>query len=96
LLDSDGSEITLGELIDKYYHNPEDCFVKGYPELKEVDDSNSSSMTDQSATELIESAAMAMATRNNVNYQHQNIQKNFLQNHPTLWKNVLTEFPRKT
>jgi hypothetical protein len=40
---------------------------------------------------------MAMATRNNANYQHQVIQKqkNFSQNDPTLWKNNLTEFPEK-
>jgi hypothetical protein len=38
-VDSDGTGITLDELIDKYYNNLEECFVKGYPELKEVDDS---------------------------------------------------------
>jgi hypothetical protein len=40
LLNSDGTEITLDELIDNHYNNPEECFVKGYSESKEVDDSN--------------------------------------------------------
>jgi hypothetical protein len=38
---------------------------------------------------------MSTATRNNVSYQDQIIQKNFSQNNPTLWNNVLTEFPEK-
>lgn len=29
LLDSDGIEITLDDLADKYYNNPEECFVRG-------------------------------------------------------------------
>jgi hypothetical protein len=36
-------------------------------------------------------ASMSIAIRNNVNYQHQIIQKNFCQNAPTVWNNVLTE-----
>jgi hypothetical protein len=64
-VDSDGTEITLDRLIDKYYNNPEQCFVKEYPE---VDDNN------DSATLV---STVAMTTRNNVNYQHQIIQKIF-------------------
>jgi hypothetical protein len=88
LVDSDGTEITLDELIYKHYNNPEECFIKGYPEMKQVDDSN-----DNSNAMLM--ATMAMATRNNVNYQQAIIQKNIFENNPTLWKNVLTEFPKK-
>jgi hypothetical protein len=68
----------IHELIDKYYNNPEECFVKGYPELKEIDDSSGARI-----------ATIAIATRNNINYQQQIIQKNFLQNNPSLWNNVL-------
>jgi hypothetical protein len=32
LLDVDGSEITVDELIDKYFNDIEDCFSKGYTE----------------------------------------------------------------
>jgi hypothetical protein len=88
LVDSDGTEITVDELIDKYYDNPEECFVKGYPQMKEVDYNNDNSSTTPMS-------AMAMTTRNNVNYQHQIIQKNIFQNNPTLWNNVLTEFSNK-
>ncbi len=72
LVDFRGTEITLDELIDKYYNNPEECFVRGYPEMKEVD------MTITIASVMLKSV-MAMATRNNVSYQHQIIQKNILQ-----------------
>jgi hypothetical protein len=95
LLDVDGSEITVDQIIDKYYNNAEECFVKGYPELNEVDDSNSNNMPAPADAESLKLAAIAIATRNNVSYQHQIIQKNIFQNNPTLWNNVLTEFPEK-
>jgi hypothetical protein len=84
-VDSDGTEITLDRLIDKYYNNPEQCFVKGYPEVDDNNDNDSATLV----------STMEMTTRNNVNYQHQIIQKNILQNNPTLWNNVLTEFHKK-
>lgn len=35
LIDTDGSEITVDQLLDKYFSNPESCFVKGWPEFDE-------------------------------------------------------------
>jgi hypothetical protein len=87
LVDFRGTEITLDELIDKYYNNPEECFVRGYLEMKEVDGNNHNSS-------VMLKSVMAMATRNNVSYQHQIIQKIFA-NNPVLRNNILTEFPEK-
>jgi hypothetical protein len=87
-VDSDGAEITLDELIYKYYNNPEECFIKGYPELNEVDDSN-----DNSNAMLI--STMTTSPRNNVNYQKAIIQKNIFQNNPALWNNDLIEYTKK-
>jgi Bifunctional DNA primase/polymerase, N-terminal len=38
LIDVDGSEISLDQLIEKYFNNPDDCFVKAYKE--ETNDNN--------------------------------------------------------
>ena len=35
LVDVDGSEITVDQLLDKYFSNPESCFIKGYPEFND-------------------------------------------------------------
>ena len=30
LMDTDGTEISVPEMIDKYFQNPESCFIKGF------------------------------------------------------------------
>jgi hypothetical protein len=97
LLDSDGTEITLDELIDKYYNNSEECFTKDYSELKYTDDSSCNSNVTQMDTGIdsVSIASMSIAVRNNISYQHQIIQKNFSQNNPYFWNNVLTKFHEK-
>jgi hypothetical protein len=35
IVDADGTEITVGHLIDKYLRNTDICFIKGYPEFNE-------------------------------------------------------------
>jgi hypothetical protein len=51
-------------------------------------------MWQSSATDTIDITTMAIATRNNINYQRQIIQKNFLEKDPTLWENNLTEIDK--
>ena len=36
LMDTDGTEITVNRLLDKYFSNAESCFVRGWPEFDEV------------------------------------------------------------
>jgi hypothetical protein len=35
ILDVDGSQITVDQLLDKYLSNPETCFIRAYPEFNE-------------------------------------------------------------
>jgi hypothetical protein len=51
-------------------------------------------VAESSATDTIDITTMAIATRNNINYQRQIIQKNFLEKDPTLWENNLTEIDK--
>ena len=38
IVDTDGTEITVSQLIDKYLSNPDSCFIKGYPEFNNESD----------------------------------------------------------
>ena len=33
IVDEDGTEITVSQLIDKYLNDLDSCFIKGYPEF---------------------------------------------------------------
>jgi hypothetical protein len=44
ILDVDGAEITVSQLIDKYLSGPDTCFIKGYPEFN---DDNEAATTDE-------------------------------------------------
>ena len=85
---TDGIEITLDQLLDRYFSNPENCFVKTYEE-----DSNNNKECNCSTTETMLNGATATS---NILYQQQIIQKQ-KNNIISLGdiRSILSEIPKK-
>jgi hypothetical protein len=67
LVDTDGTEITLDQLLDRYFNNSQDCFIKAYEE----EASNNDKECNGSTTEIMLKATVT----SNILYQQQIIQK---------------------
>ena len=52
LIDPDGSEISIDQLIDGYFNSPEDCFTKPYKDTDKDRDKEESSDSNNELTEL--------------------------------------------
>ena len=86
LVDVDGSEITIDQLIEKYFTNPEECFVKTYKE----DEDNTSNKQDNNGngngSTLETLLKLKAAATSNILYQSQILmkQKNNFFSHPSV------------
>ena len=86
LIDVDGSEISVDQLIDRYFNSPEDCFIKMYHDYidtcKEHCDNNSSS-TEQAAenesNDIPSTDHMIKAATDNILYSSGIVRRQFQQ-----------------
>jgi hypothetical protein len=93
LVDIDGSEITVDQLLEKYFDNPEECFVKACKYREE--DNNSNNEDDNNGYGSTSETLSKAAATNNILYQQQVIQKqkNIYFSHPSP-RRVFTEFSK--